>query len=176
MKLHHFVQKMKKNTLKDGLYAKKDAKRDVKSNFFCSERSYTMAYKKTRMRLVLENKWWQLKKLSKIKNSIKRLQHTLRLCDIVERHHWCRAFQLWRSSQEEREGDYDQRIPIDKEEWCLGCDVETWREVRSVFHMDLQDLACSRWQHHGIQGKIRRQGFSWKEGIDYEETFAATRS
>ena len=30
--------------------------------------------------------------------------------------------------------------------------------------MDLQDLACSRWKHRGIQGK--------KEGIDYEETFA----
>ena len=28
MKLHHFVQKMKKNTLKDGLDAKMDAKRD----------------------------------------------------------------------------------------------------------------------------------------------------
>ena len=36
MKLHHFVQKMKKNTLKDGLDAKKDAKRDAKSSFCCS--------------------------------------------------------------------------------------------------------------------------------------------
>ena len=36
MKLRHFVQKMKKNTLKDGLGAKKDAKRDVKSSFCCS--------------------------------------------------------------------------------------------------------------------------------------------
>ena len=34
--------------------------------------------------------------------------------------------------------------------------------------MDLQDLACSRWQHCGIQGK--------KEGIDYEETFALVMS
>ena len=36
VKLHHFVQKMKKNTLKDGLDAKKDAKRDAKSSFCCS--------------------------------------------------------------------------------------------------------------------------------------------
>ena len=36
MKLSHFVQKMKKNTLKDGLDAKKDAKRDAKSSFCCS--------------------------------------------------------------------------------------------------------------------------------------------
>ena len=28
------------------------------------------------------------------------------------------------------------------------------REVRSVFHMDLQDLACSRWKHREIQGNI----------------------
>ena len=37
MKLRHFVQKMKKNTLKDGLDAKKDAKRDAKSSFYCSD-------------------------------------------------------------------------------------------------------------------------------------------
>ena len=37
VKLRHFVQKMKKNTLKDGLDAKKDAKRDAKSSFCCSE-------------------------------------------------------------------------------------------------------------------------------------------
>ena len=28
-------------------------------------------------------------------------------------------------------------------------------EVHSVFHIDLQDPTCSRWQHPGIQGKIR---------------------
>ena len=38
MKLPHFVQKMKKNTLKDGLDAKMDAKRDAKSSFCCSDR------------------------------------------------------------------------------------------------------------------------------------------
>ena len=37
MKLCHFVQKMKKNTLKDGLDTKKDAKRDAKSIFCCSD-------------------------------------------------------------------------------------------------------------------------------------------
>ena len=36
MKLRHFVQKMKKNTLKDGLDVKKDTKRDAKSSFCCS--------------------------------------------------------------------------------------------------------------------------------------------
>ena len=47
-----------------------------------------------------------------------------------------------------------KEIPI-QEEWCLGCGIETWREVRSVFHMDLQDPTCSIWKHHGIQGNIR---------------------
>ena len=36
VKLHHFVQRMRKNTLKYGLDAKKDAKRDAKSSFCCS--------------------------------------------------------------------------------------------------------------------------------------------
>ena len=36
VKLCHFVHKMKKNTLKDGLDAKKHAKRDVKSSFCCT--------------------------------------------------------------------------------------------------------------------------------------------
>ena len=36
MKLRHFVQKMKKNILKDGLDTKKDAKRDAKFSFCCS--------------------------------------------------------------------------------------------------------------------------------------------
>ena len=36
MKLCHFFQKMNKNTLKDGLDTKKDAKRDAKSSFCCS--------------------------------------------------------------------------------------------------------------------------------------------
>ena len=44
MKLHHFVQKMKKNTLKDSLDAKKDAKRDAKSNFCCSVSSIISDY------------------------------------------------------------------------------------------------------------------------------------
>ena len=44
MKLCHFVQKMKKNTLKDGLDAKKDAKRDAKSNFCCSVSSIISDY------------------------------------------------------------------------------------------------------------------------------------
>ena len=38
MKFHHFVHKMKKNTPKDGLDAKKDAKIDAKSSFCCSVR------------------------------------------------------------------------------------------------------------------------------------------
>ena len=36
MKLFHFIQKMKKNTLKYGLDEKKDAKKDAKSSFCCS--------------------------------------------------------------------------------------------------------------------------------------------
>ena len=42
MKLHHSVHKMKKNTLKDGLDAKKDAKRDAKSSFCCSDHIVTL--------------------------------------------------------------------------------------------------------------------------------------
>ena len=37
MKLRHFVQKLKKNTLKYGLDAKKDTKRDAKSSFCYSD-------------------------------------------------------------------------------------------------------------------------------------------
>ena len=37
------------------------------------------------------------------------------------------------------EEDYDQRILVDHGEWCLGYGSETWMEVRSVFHVDLQD-------------------------------------
>ena len=47
MKLRHFVQKMKKNTLKDGLDAKKDAKRDAKSSFCCSENSKMTCFQET---------------------------------------------------------------------------------------------------------------------------------
>ena len=43
---------------------------------------------------------------------------------------------------------------IQNEEWWLECDIEKWREVLSVFHMDLQDPTYRTWQHHGIQGKI----------------------
>ena len=34
---------------------------------------------------------------------------------------------------------YDKRVTVDHGEWCLGYDSETWREFRSVFHMDLQE-------------------------------------
>ena len=37
------------------------------------------------------------------------------------------------------ERSYDQRVTIDHGEWCLEYDFETWREVRIVFHMDLQE-------------------------------------
>ena len=42
-----------------------------------------------------------------------------------------------------------RRVPV-QEKWCLGCGIETWREVRSIFHMDLEDIACNRSKHHGI--------------------------
>ena len=42
MKLHHFVQEMKKNTLKYGLDTKMDAKRDAKSSFCCSDKLVMM--------------------------------------------------------------------------------------------------------------------------------------
>ena len=34
---------------------------------------------------------------------------------------------------------YDQRVPVYHGEGCLGYGSETWREVRSVFDMDLQE-------------------------------------
>ena len=66
--------------------------------------------------------------------------------------------------------DNDQIVPLDHGEWCLGCGSETWREVCRVFHVDLQDQACSKWQHQGIQSKVR--GFSQKEGVDYGMTYS----
>ena len=34
---------------------------------------------------------------------------------------------------------YDHRVPVDHGERCLGYDSKTWREFRSVFHLDLQE-------------------------------------
>ena len=49
--------------------------------------------------------------------------------------------------------------------------------------MQYQDLKGSSQFHHVVDGNIVgykagfvAQGFSWKEGIDYEETFVATIS
>ena len=50
------------------------------------------------------------------------------------------------------------------------------REVRSIFHMDLQDIGCSIWHHRGIQGKIHSTRLLTEEGIDYEEKFASSWS
>ena len=38
--------------------------------------------------------------------------------------------------------------------------------------MDLQGEACSRWKRGKVQGVLHGKGFSQKEGIDYEDTFA----
>ena len=59
------------------------------------------------------------------------------------------------------EEDYDKRVPIDHGEWCLGYGCETWREVCSVFHVDLQDQVY----------KARFMFFSQKEGLDYGTTY-----
>ena len=34
---------------------------------------------------------------------------------------------------------YDQRVTVDHEQWCLRYGSETWREVRSILHMDLPE-------------------------------------
>ena len=52
-----------------------------------------------------------------------------------------------------------------------GC-VEAKREKGGGIQMDLQGEACSRWKHGKVQGVLRGKGFSQKEGINYEETFA----
>ena len=92
----------------------------------------------------------------------KEASETLQSCDTVERHHWCRSFQLWRSSQEEREGDYDQRVPVDKEEWCLGCGVETWRKsiVSSIWIYKIQHAIDGNIV--GYKARFIARGFSWK--------------
>ena len=72
------------------------------------------------------------------------------------------------------EEDYDQRVPIDHTEWCLGCGSETWRESHSVFHVDIQDQVCNRWKDQGIQ--IKFHGFSQKEGLDYGMTYSIRQS
>ena len=37
------------------------------------------------------------------------------------------------------ERSYDQRVTIDHGEWCLRYGFKTWREVHSIFHMDLPE-------------------------------------
>ena len=69
-------------------------------------------------------------------------------------------------------GCYDQRVSIDHEEQCLGCCPKTRREVG----------LSSKWIYkikHAADGIIEKymaifmaRGFSHKEGINYEETFA----
>jgi len=39
--------------------------------------------------------------------------------------------------------------------------------------MTLQGKACCRWQCVEIQGLVCGAGFSWVEGVDYDETFAS---
>ena len=42
------------------------------------------------------------------------------------------------------ERSYDQRVTIDNEKWCIRYGFKTWREVRSIFHMDLQEQVYSK--------------------------------
>ena len=57
----------------------------------------------------------------------------------VQRHHWCRTFQPWRSNQEEREDQFKNNDV---------CDAVSIRERKFVVP------SCSIWKHHGIQGNI----------------------
>ena len=78
-------------------------------------------------------------------------------------HLTCRKYRVQSPTRKEgwdlfqRTSDDSSRFTliIQNEEWWLECDIETWREFCSVFHMDLQDPTCNRWKHRGIQGKIR---------------------
>ena len=51
-----------------------------------------------------------------------------------------------------------------------GC-VDATREKGGGIQMDLQGEACSRRKRGEVQGVLRGEGISQKEGIDYEETF-----
>ena len=70
----------------------------------------------------------------------KEVSDIVQLCDTVERHHLCKTFQLWRSSQEERKESTSSR-----------------RMMSRMWY--LQVPSCSRWQHQEIQGKIRSTRF-----------------
>ena len=68
------------------------------------------------------------------------------------------------------EGCDDQRISINHEERCLGCCPKTIREVSCNFQVDLKHAADGSIEKY--KARFVARGFSQKEGIDYEETFA----
>ena len=73
--------------------------------------------------------WWYFQRN-------KEASETLQLCEIVEQHHWCRAFHY--------------------EEVAKNKGKESMNSRRMMSRMwYLQVPSCSRWKHRGIQGKIR---------------------
>ena len=75
------------------------------------------------------------------------------LNDIIDAEH---------SSYEEVSNKKGRRLPV-QEEWCLGCGI-------CKFHHEVDGNIM------GYKAIFVARGFSRKEGRDYKETFAATRS
>ena len=57
-----------------------------------------------------------------------------------------------------------RRVP-GQEEWCLGYSIKTYK----IQHVVDGNIV-------GYKARFVARGFSWKEGINYKETFAATGS
>ena len=69
------------------------------------------------------------------------------------------------------ERSYDQRVTIDHEEWCLWYGFETWREVRSILHMDLpEQVYKARFMVYLRKNRLWHNILYWQVYINHRTT------